>query len=252
MMMKDFEEQIGKPGFSKAAYSIKNQMKGVGCMHPIHEDTVFWDRFMSMLEMQFGEQCELVLHDFTKDYSETIVDIRNGGITGRKIGDCGSNLGLEVICGTLKNGDRYNYITHTSNGKILRSSTMYLHDEEGAIVGALCINLDITQTIALENFLHKYNDFSIEKDKDQEIFATDVKSVLEFIIREAQSQVGKEPAEMNKSDKIHFLGCLDKKGAFLITRSSERVCEYLNISKFTLYNYLESARAAEENLDTAK
>lgn len=220
-------------------------------MRPISEDKQFWDRFMSMLEAQFGEHCELVLHDLTKDYSETIVDIRNGGITGRKVGDCGSNLGLEVMRGTIKNGDRYNYITHTTSGKILRSSTLYIHDDGGELVGAFCVNLDITGTIAFENFLRKYNDFAFEKDNDQEIFATDVKSVLEYIIKKAQTQVGKEPAAMDKADKIKFLSYLDGKGAFLITKSSERVCEYLDISKFTLYNYLEIARSADNAMQSS-
>ena len=211
-------------------------------MRPISEEMPFWNKLLSMLASQFGDQCELVLHDLTKDYSETIVDIRNGNITGRKIGDCGSNLGLEVIRGTVKNGDRYNYITHTANGRILRSSTAYIHDDNGNLVGALCINLDITNTIAFENFLHKYNDFSLEKDKNQEIFATDVKSLLEFLIKEAQAQVGKDVEEMDKADKIKFLTYLDKKGAFLVTKSSERVCEFLDISKFTLYNYLDTVR----------
>lgn len=214
-------------------------------MRSINDDMPFWNRLMSMLEAQFGDQCEVVLHDLTKDYSQTIVDIRNGGVTGRKIGDCGSNCGLEVMRGTVKNGDRYNYITHTMNGKILRSSSMYLYNEAGSLVGALCVNLDITNTIAFENYLHKYNDFSMEKDENPEIFATDVKSLLEFLIKEAQFQVGKEASGMDKADKIKFLDYLDKKGAFLITKSSERICEFLNISKFTLYNYLDLARNNE-------
>lgn len=220
-------------------------------MRSVSEEMPFWKRLMSMLEAQFGDQCELVLHDLTKDYSETIVDIRNGGITGRKVGDCGSNLGLEVMRGTVKDGDRYNYVTHTLNGKILRSSTTYLYDEENNLCGALCVNLDITNTIAFENFLRKYNDFSMETDENKEIFATDVKSLLEFLIKEAQAQVGKDPGEMDKADKIKFLQYLDRKGAFLVTKSSERVCEFLDISKFTLYNYLDSARNSEESEEAA-
>ena len=44
---------------------------------------------------------------------------------------------------------------------------------------------------------------------------------------------------MTKDEKIDFIGFLDKKGAFLITHSSERVSELLGISRFTFYNYLE-------------
>jgi len=42
-----------------------------------------------------------------------------------------------------------------------------------------------------------------------------------------------------------FLEYLYKKGAFQISKSNMRVCEVLGISKFTLYNDLETIRARE-------
>lgn len=51
---------------------------------------------------------------------------------------------------------------------------------------------------------------------------------------------------MNKEDKMEFLSILDKKGAFLIAKSSEKICGYLGISKFTLYKYLDAIRTEEK------
>lgn len=210
----------------------------------LNENWDFWQKLMDMMENQFGNKCEIILHDLTKDYEHTIVDIRNGHITGRKIGDCGSNLGLEVMRGDVKNGDRYNYIVHTPDGKILRSSTMFLHNNEGALIGSLCINLDITQTIAMEGFLHQYNNYipGTAAQPPMETFAGNINDVLTFLMKQAGEQVGKPVEAMNRSDKIRFVQFLDEKGAFLITKASDRVCEHLNISRFTLYNYLDSAR----------
>ena len=106
-------------------------------MKTIYDDWDTWQRLMSMLEHQFGSNCEIILHDLTKDYNHTIVDIRNGHITGRNIGDCGSNLGLEVLRGTVQEGDRYNYVVYTRDGKILRSSTMFIKNDEGNVIGCL-------------------------------------------------------------------------------------------------------------------
>jgi predicted transcriptional regulator YheO len=111
-------------------------------MKTVYDNWAFWQRLLNMLENEFGNRCELILHDLTKDYAHTVVDIRNGHITGRKIGDCGSNLGLEVLRGEVKDGDRYNYVVHTPDGKILRSSTMFLYDDDGKVIGSFCINLD--------------------------------------------------------------------------------------------------------------
>ena len=47
---------------------------------------------------------------------------------------------------------------------------------------------------------------------------------------------------MNKTERIEFIRFLDEKGAFLITKSSEQICELLGISKFTFYNSLETVR----------
>lgn len=73
-------------------------------MNTIYDNWSMWQKLLTMLEHQFGNKCEFILHDLTKDYSHTIVDIRNGYITNRKIGDCGSNLGLEVRVGRWKTG----------------------------------------------------------------------------------------------------------------------------------------------------
>jgi predicted transcriptional regulator YheO len=44
-------------------------------------------QILDVLEAHFGSNVEFVLHDLTLDYEYTIIDIRNGEITGRKIGD---------------------------------------------------------------------------------------------------------------------------------------------------------------------
>lgn len=201
----------------------------------------FYKRLMKMLAMEFGNNCEVVLHDLSLDYDHTIVEIMNNHITGRSIGECGSNLGLEVLRGTVKDGDRYSYITYTRDGKILRSSTVYIKDDEGKVIGALCINLDITESIKFEGFLKKVNQYSIA-DGSQEVFVNNVNDLLDYLLQEAEKFVEKPLQKMTKDDKIKFLKYLDEKGAFMISKSGERVCKHLGVSKFTLYNYLDLIR----------
>ena len=96
---------------------------------------------------QFGPNCEVVLHDLTKPYENTIVAIWNGHVTGRKLGDGGTDAGLKILKGTAQPEDTYNYINSTRNGQILRSSSKYLKDKEGRVVGSMCINFDITEIL---------------------------------------------------------------------------------------------------------
>ncbi len=197
-------------------------------------------KIMDMLEMQFGSNCEVVLHDLTKDYNHTIIDIRNGHVTGRNVGDCGSNLGLEVLRGSVvDNGDRYNYITHTKDGKVLRSSSVYFYNEDNKVIGSLCVNFDITEELRFENYLKARNNYSLGASDDKEVFATDVKQLLEHFISEGQRLVGTPIVLMDRNERLQFLKYLDDAGAFLITKSSERVIQLMGISKGTFYSYLE-------------
>lgn len=215
-------------------------------MKTIYEQWDLWQNIMDMLEKQFGNTCELVLHDLTKDYNHTIVDIRNGHITGRSIGGCGSNLGLEVLSGNVENGNRYNYVIHTRDGKILRTSSMYIKDDEGNTIGSLCINLDITKTVKFEEFLKAYNQYELKEQGQDEIFADNVGQLLDYLFVEGEKKIGKVASEMNREEKMALIAYLDKKGAFLISKAGQRICELLQISKFTLYNYLDTIRGEKK------
>jgi predicted transcriptional regulator YheO len=211
-------------------------------MDRLDDEQSFLRQLLTLISSQFGDSCEVVLHDLTKDYNHTIVDIRNGHITNRKIGGCGSNLGLEVLNGSVVDGDRFNYVTTTADGKILRSSSIYVKNEEGAVIGSICINLDITESIQFEGFLRKYNHFETSQN---EFFAQDVNNLLDYMVQQAQQLVGKAPKDMNKDERLTFLSHLDRKGAFQISKSSIKICELLGISKFTLYNDLDTIRGQD-------
>ena len=210
-------------------------------MNNISELLPLISQFMTLIEKQFGNKCEIVL-SASDEGQMRIVDIRNGTVTGRNVGDKGGGTGLEVTAGVSVDGDRYNYITTIRDGRILRSSTMYLRNEEGKDIASVSINLDITDTMQMEGFLRQYNKFEQNMGDQNEAAVSDVSSLLDQLIKMGQQKVGKPPEEMSKSEKVEFIRFLDEKGAFLITKSGERICELLEISKFTFYSYLEKSR----------
>jgi predicted transcriptional regulator YheO len=212
----------------------------------------FFKQLLNMLEQQLGSRTEIVLHDLTNEYDHTIVDIRNGHITNRKIGDCGSNLGLRVLSGTVKDGDQYNYVTHTKNAAILRSSTVFIKNDEGKVIGSLCINQDITQSVEFEQLLHEQNQYCLNTGNEEkhggdskEIFVNNVGELMDYLLQEALAHVGRPVNLMDKEDKLKFLRFLDEKGAFIITKAGEKTCDFLGISKYTLYSYLDMIRGGK-------
>ena len=202
------------------------------------------EKVVELLEQQMGNNLEIVLHDLRKPYEHTIVDIRNGHISGREIGGCGSDRGLEVMRGTVKNGDEFNYITRTPDGKMLRSSSLYFRDDTDKVVASLCVNQDITDTLKMESLLHGMNKYAPDgQGQRNEVLAGNIQELMNRLIEESVQTIGKPAAEMTRAEKKEMVRLLDEKGLFLITYSGETVCEVLDISKYTLYKYLEAIRS---------
>ena len=218
-------------------------------MHSYQENKHLLHQLFDLLEAHFGSNVEIVLHDLTLDYEHTIVDIRNGHITGREIGGTGDILGLEFIRNASAKDTYYNRIEYTQDGKTLRSSTLFLRDENGNPAISIAINEDITKVVELENYLQSQSRLFDPHPRDY--YRGDVTEMLQHLMDLAQLQIGKNTALMTKQDKLQYIKFLDEHGAFLITYSNTRVCEALNISQFTLYNYLRIVRGEKNPEDPA-
>lgn len=189
---------------------------------------------------QFGSDCEVVIHDLkTQDPENSIVFIANGHITNRKIGDGPSSVVFDAL---RKNPDsledQSGYLTKTSDGRILKSSTSYIRDEEGTIHYIFGINYDITKLTMIESALHALVTPKNSSENPKEI-TRNVNDLLDHLIEESVALVGKPVALMTKDDKVTAIQFLNDSGAFLITKSGDKVANYFGISKYTLYSYID-------------
>ncbi len=209
----------------------------------------FARRIVKALAAQFGDTCEIVLHDLTgEDRAHTIIAIENGHISGRRIGDGPSKIALEAFQDAEEtHSDKLAYLTKTRDGKILKSSTVFLRDDKGKPIGILGINSDITLTVAIENAIHSYN-ASLLDSREPEPISTNVADLLDSLINQSIRMVGKPASLMDKSEKIRAIRYLNDSGAFLITKSGPKVCQIFGISKYTLYSYLDEAKQSSDNL----
>ena len=69
---------------------------------------------------------------------------------------------------------------------------------------------------------------------------------FDYLIQQATAIANKDPKKLTKSERLDFLSFLDEKGAMQISKSGDRICKVLGISKFTLYNDLEIIRSKLE------
>ena len=63
--------------------------------------------------------------------------------------------------------------------------------------------------------------------------------LLDELIAQSVALVGKPVALMNKEDKMRAIGFLSQNGAFLVTKSGDKIAKYFGISKYTLYSYID-------------
>lgn len=63
------------------------------------------------------------------------------------------------------------------------------------------------------------------------------------MIEKSLQQINKPVDQMTKEDKLEILRYLDEKGTFLITKSGDKVCNALKMSKYTMYSYLDIVRS---------
>lgn len=197
---------------------------------------------------QFGNDCEIVIHDLSgHDADRSVAYIENGHVTGRQVGDGPSQIVLEQ----LENGgvppDKLGYLTATPDGKVLKSSTMYIKDEKGEVGAIFSINFDVTKLTLLQGAVSDLVSPMVEESAQPATITTNVSDLLDDLIRRSVELVGKPVALMTKDDKIQAMHFLADAGAFLITHSGDKVSKYFGISKYTLYSYIDAKREEKQH-----
>lgn len=204
----------------------------------------------------FGTDCEVVLHDLSNP-NNSIVSIENGHITGRKkggpiIGGPTADLGLEFFL----NGDPnissvIGYETRTSNGKTLKSTSIFFRDGQGVPIAALCLNYDITELMKIKTAIEVFCTISntktgIEDHSENKIDnSMDVESNLTQIIHNSIEATNIPVHQMDKEQKLNIVRTMNRRGVFLVRGGVERAAQALAVSRFTIYNYLDEIRSSD-------
>ena len=84
-----------------------------------------------------------------------------------------------------------------------------------------------------------------KKQPDQ--IVTNVTDLLDSLIEQSVTMIGKPAALMNKEEKVAAIQFLNDAGAFLITKSGDKISKYFGISKFTLYSYIDVNSRKSDN-----
>jgi predicted transcriptional regulator YheO len=199
----------------------------------------------NLIAKTFGKGCEVVIHDLSIPQNSVVFTVNNH-VTGRQIGQSFEHLVKQVLLSKNFDGDyTANYMTVTEDGREIKSSTALIRDREGKIIGALCINYDLKTMKNIMEFLGEFlNAEQAKIEKDVEPF-TNVTEIVDDLIDKI---IGNNTIEnLKRKEKIELIHFMEKKGIFLIKGAIDKVAEKLNISKVTVYSYLDEIKKNGEN-----
>lgn len=190
-----------------------------------------------------GPFCEVVLHDFRRP-DASIVAI-SGSLTSRHVGGAMSEIGLGLLAEGDKAQDKIGYVVRTANGRTVRSSTMLLRDAAGGVLGALCVNLDITELRLALNTLTTLLGDTEPLPSAATVFSDDIGQIIETVIIQEEQRLGRVLSHDTRLGRLEVIKALDGRGVFNLPRAANEVAEHLSVSRATVYADLNTIRGFE-------
>ncbi len=203
------------------------------------------------LSKVLGDRCEVVLHDLS--HPESSIIAAEGHVTFRRIGGPTTNYVLQAL--KQYGNDAKDYIHYrniSQDGKILRSTTLYIRDENGVIIGCLCINEDLTDYLSAQRLMDEHCRFEADvydpsfHSSGAEKFASDINEVVDDIVRAQIQTIQKPVAAMKKEDKMSVVAKLESSGVFEVKGAVNLVSQHLSVTPFTIYNYLKEIKNTQK------
>jgi predicted transcriptional regulator YheO len=165
------------------------------------------------------------VHDLSR-LPNSIIAIA-GSLTGRQVGGPMTDL----LLGLVRRGtttDMPGYETYAPDGRAIWSSTTFVRDASGVAVGCLCVNKLAAHEPTVSGPV--------------ESFPQDVDTLQRVLVEKAIADVGVPVELMKKVHKSQVVRVLDEAGFFLIRDSVEYLASVLEVTRYTIYNYLNESR----------
>ncbi len=195
-----------------------------------------------------GEHTEVVLHDFT-DLEHSVVKIRNGYISGRKEGDPATDLVMKTL--NRKDSGAYicNYKSSSREKKSLKSGSFYIRNDQGSIVGMLCLNANIEGLLSMQNFINTFiGQLTIPSAKEissepSENLGQSITEIIDSSIEHALAGFSKDSKDFSAAERETAVTIMNDEGVFLLKGAVTKAALALGISESSLYRYLKKAKS---------
>ena len=206
---------------------------------------------VEFLGKALGPDYEVVLQTIGPEGSG-IAAIANGRVSGRGVGSPVTSTALKMIMRRQYTDQDYslNYTGMLSNGKAIRSSTMFIKDQ-GRLVGMLCINFDDSRFHELSDaplrVIHPddYLQRGLPVSEGTEFFQSDVNTMMQELFEEATASLQVPPDRLNQEERLQIITQLYDRGMFQLKGAVPFVMEKLGCSQASIYRYLSKVKTTE-------
>ena len=200
-------------------------------------------RVADMIHETFGDTCEVAVHDLTHP-KNSVVYVANGAVTGRTVGHSFDHLIMQVLLNKKFSNDMATNYVFTIGDKRIKSSSSLIRDENDSVIGMLCVNIDLTpyekQFGMLSSFLPETPEKQAAAEQESPAEVKEITSIVDDLIDNIIGDT--DVSSLKKQDNLEIIDFMDKKGIFLVKGAVDKIAERLNVSRVTIYNYLDEVR----------
>jgi len=195
-----------------------------------------------------GAAYEIVLHNF-KNPDASVIAISHGELSDRKVGAPMTDLALKIFQNANGKDTVLHYSATGPQGKVFKSSTLFIRNPQGEKIGALCINMDTEYYRSAYDVLGKLCGFTdaAESREIHEHLNINSEETLELLIKKVSENSIIPPEQMNPDEKIELARQMYADGAFLYKKSVPVIAKALHISEPTMYRYLSRIKKEQGN-----
>lgn len=179
--------------------------------------------------------CEVVVHDLTHP-EHSILSIHNN-LSGRKVGDPATELGLARITSSEFPNLITNYANQFADGRPAKSTSIGIKDPQGQYVAALCMNIDLTLFRGMQSALDRFT--HIESNHIVEHLEPRGSEAIRQYIDQYAAQLGKTAHMLKLQERKALMAELKQNGLLEIKKAIETVAQHLGISRATAYLYFK-------------
>jgi D-arginine utilization repressor len=124
-----------------------------------------------------------------------------------------------------------------------KSITASLRDNDGDLIGFLCINLDVSIIDRRVSVLSAFA--SPELKRPEPIYRTDLAQHINYLVRDYSLRVNKPIDNLARDERMELVALVDQDGLFQARNSVMLVAKAMKISRASVYNLLaESNKSA--------